>query len=1160
MDNRVLSRCAVIKYGLAVLALVIVLLSSASSQTALFSEDARWKQFTTESGLPSNDIEEVAETADSTLWVVAGSHLLWFDGFEWISTDSQLGIHGDYRAGIFCVTGDSLIVFAISPTKPADYYIGSKEGFHLIQSPGVCSGVVKFGPDRYLVRADTSLYLSRKNSPGTFEPFQEFVGTTVSDLLQTKNGHVFVSASSGFYRWSERKWTKLIPAGVFPVNMTTGGLAENDNGTGIAQFTVPYEKEGIWDWTSSGKPRHNTSERVDQSIALDIGPHDEAIIVYRSGDVRWREHGVWTSVPELESRARDITSVKFRSNGDLLIGTRNGLMIVKRSSSNWRFLTHTPPDPRNSVNELLKARDGSLWIGSSGGIEHRAADGSYAFINEIGSQVVYAITALGEDSTGSIWAGSGSAFTGAYRLDRNGWSHISIADTGEQVYIHKIRKDRNGDLWFLGLRKSTTDSNGSAFRLEGDRFIRWGVDMAGGRVYDFLENPDGSYWFATFSGVSRWSPRNKLLSSLRGRKPEENPDGGSWTHWDKVQGIDIGRVTSLALDNENNVWFGSNFSQAPWVYGIGRIDRNDSLHLFGPGGGFPDGAIWDLKSDSAGRIWIATINGLNCYDHGMWLTYDERSGLSFPNLWPVLPLGSTIYVGTKGKGVGIMDLEKMASFPPRILIERPFIDERSARLAWKTLTYYSEVEPPEVMTRFCIDGAAWSDWSKQHTVVLEGLNAGEHRLQVQAKNLYGWFERTGTTASFTVTPAWYKRTGAVIAFGFIGSTLVWLAALLLIRKRRYDLALRSSEARFRAVATTTASAIFVWREKQFLYINPSAVELTGYPLAELYRKTLEEIVHTESLESVRQLTGKWMNQMEGAKRFECRIITKNGDQKWIDVTAGRTTFQGGAATIASAFDCTEKKKAMEDLAASERRLRSMASELIETQTRERKRLAAYLHDSIGQALSVARMKVDAVTHAVSIVRAKSDRIDGSLDMPEEALVHLDSLSNLIRTSINETRALTFELSPPILFDLGLVPALDWLIGEMERQHGLAGRLRNSAGKFLLADAARDTLFEGTREILMNVIKHARAQHVDVDVALDNSSVTITVRDDGIGFDLVAMKQQLLEKKSFGLDHLTRRLNDLGGKIEIVSECGKGTCVRLVAPIIRSQNLAEGNSE
>ena len=232
-------------------------------------------------------------------------------------------------------------------------------------------------------------------------------------------------------------------------------------------------------------------------------------------------------------------------------------------------------------------------------------------------------------------------------------------------------------------------------------------------------------------------------------------------------------------------------------------------------------------------------------------------------------------------------------------------------------------------------------------------------------------------------------------------------------------------------------------------------------------------------------------------------------------------------------EIAERTRAEAQILAYQLRLQSLAAELSTTEEQERRRIATVLHDAVGHRLAVAMMKLQGL-------------LEGNAD-GEESTRAIVQAGALIQESIQHTRSLTMQLSPPILFELGLGPALEWLAEQVEKEHGLDVTVTDDELEKPLAEEGRSLLFRAVRELLINIVKHAHAKHVAVGLARDGDFVRVVVEDDGVGLDQTRLRAP--ERVSgFGLFNIRERLAHLGGKLELESEAGHGTRVTLVAPL------------
>jgi len=231
-------------------------------------------------------------------------------------------------------------------------------------------------------------------------------------------------------------------------------------------------------------------------------------------------------------------------------------------------------------------------------------------------------------------------------------------------------------------------------------------------------------------------------------------------------------------------------------------------------------------------------------------------------------------------------------------------------------------------------------------------------------------------------------------------------------------------------------------------------------------------------------------------------------------------------------DIVDLKEAERELAEYQDRLRSLAAQLSMTEERERRDLAVGLHDRIGQSLAVLKLKLENLRGV-----AREDA-DNRL---------LDQLGDLVAQVMQETRALSFEISPPILHELGLASALEWLADHVRGHLGLPVEVRCDQ-PFLPVDGdVRTLVFRSVTELLNNAVKHARARHAEVEAAIEDGWLRVTVRDDGEGFD-PTRAAKASTSGGFGLFSVRERLAYVGGSLQIDSAPGCGTRVAIRVPL------------
>lgn len=215
-----------------------------------------------------------------------------------------------------------------------------------------------------------------------------------------------------------------------------------------------------------------------------------------------------------------------------------------------------------------------------------------------------------------------------------------------------------------------------------------------------------------------------------------------------------------------------------------------------------------------------------------------------------------------------------------------------------------------------------------------------------------------------------------------------------------------------------------------------------------------------------------------------------------------------------------------------RLLTSQSSQLSLVEEKERRRIASDLHDSVGQILAFASREL----------RTLKKTSSGGV---EEAL---GEVCNQLDQAIKQTRTLSFDLSPSILYDLGLEVAIEDLAERFCNEKKIKFRFESVPGPKPLAEDVKILLYRAVRELLINIAKHADARTIRVSLAKSASHIHITVEDDGKGFDVAQLGTGLGKPKGFGIFSIRERLGHVGGRMEIDSVKDKGTKVTLVAPL------------
>jgi len=342
---------------------------------------------------------------------------------------------------------------------------------------------------------------------------------------------------------------------------------------------------------------------------------------------------------------------------------------------------------------------------------------------------------------------------------------------------------------------------------------------------------------------------------------------------------------------------------------------------------------------------------------------------------------------------------------------------------------------------------------------------------------------------------------------------------------------------------------------RYTVMNRAARERWG----EFVGKTLEEVSLPEEVSKrwedyhQRALSGKIV-------RGEVTYELDNEHRHFHNITAPVRIDGQVRGILGVNIDITERKRAEEQVRelnqtleerVAERtaevqeladQLRALASQLSRTEQRERRRLARILHDDIQQYMVSAQIQLGRIKQM------------GKTKQLQEIV---QTMASILQEALNASRTLAVDLSPPVLYEMGLIKALKWLAQRMEEKNQLFINLQADSRVEPLTEEMRFLLFECVRELLLNVIKHAEVQEADVIlIKTDKNRIKLVVSDGGKGFDPDLMKKRTPESLGFGLFSIQQRLSHIGGTMKIQTAPEKGTRITLTVPVSEVKSFEE----
>ncbi|MHC4584307.1 MAG: PAS domain S-box protein [Planctomycetota bacterium] len=350
--------------------------------------------------------------------------------------------------------------------------------------------------------------------------------------------------------------------------------------------------------------------------------------------------------------------------------------------------------------------------------------------------------------------------------------------------------------------------------------------------------------------------------------------------------------------------------------------------------------------------------------------------------------------------------------------------------------------------------------------------------------------------------------------------------------RKAEEALRQSEQRLKILFEYAPDAICLNDLKgNIVDGNKAAEKIIGYERDELIGKNFLEVGLFSSeqvLRAIAILEKNAMGKPTGPDEFT--MNRKDGSSVDVEIRTFPVKIGNQILSLGVASDISARKKAEQKLLEHRAQLKSLASDLSLTEERERHRLATVLHDEIGQSLVFSKLKLDQL-------RA-SEPLGELTEALEDVCKHLGKI-------IHETRTLTFDLSYPILYELGFEVAVkEWLTHEVGEKHGITTQFEDDGRPKPLEDDIRVLLFRNIRELLINIVKHANAQNVKISLRRISQQIYVSVEDDGVGFN----PAEVAPNAGFGIFSIRERLEQLTGHLEIESEPGQGSKITMTAPL------------
>jgi PAS domain S-box-containing protein len=358
-----------------------------------------------------------------------------------------------------------------------------------------------------------------------------------------------------------------------------------------------------------------------------------------------------------------------------------------------------------------------------------------------------------------------------------------------------------------------------------------------------------------------------------------------------------------------------------------------------------------------------------------------------------------------------------------------------------------------------------------------------------------------------------------------------------------SLRLESSERKYRELVENANSIIMrITPDHTITYFNEYAQTFFGYGAEEIIGRNVLGTIAPETDSEGHDLRSMFRDITDHPDQHssnENENMCKNGRRVWVHWANRAVRDPQGTLVeiLCVGTDITRRREVEAQSLRYQKRLKELTERLALSEEEDRWRISRYIHDTIIQNLSLSTIRLGSMTKPLA---------EAHLADQANTLTQVRGMLNL---AIDECRMVMSDLTPALLYELGLVPALHDLAQRVQEKYGGQVTVEDDGQEKPLSPPLRGMVFEASRELVMNALKHAGPCTIHVAASRDEGDLVIRVADTGKGFDTGVATTSLDNKGGFGLFNIRQRLEGLGGRLEIESAPGRGTVASLRVPVL-----------
>jgi signal transduction histidine kinase/ligand-binding sensor domain-containing protein len=978
---------------------------------------------------------------------------------------------------LILVLAGSLTIHALEPTTPLANYgrqtwvmengLPQNTVQTLLQTR---DGFVWLGTEVGLVRFDGTGFqvFDRTSSPA-------LPGNDIHCLLQTRDNALWIGTSEGLARWKDGALKVFSPTDSLPAN-NIRALAEDQAGD-------------FWVYTGEGMARL-AGQRFE--TAGDWRPGAVIPILTAGGqsapwvDAEPNSVDTWTRASALAGIAKDELQFLVNLNNGLAgVGDKSALVLGGTGGVKTR-LTAGRELPGSRIQAVLADHEGSLWIGTNGGLSRWSA-GKLDRLPVTDSLASASVLALMEDREGNIWVGSETG--GLHILRDQRFKNLGVRDGLASDNTTTVVEDKGGVLWV-----GTSGSGLTALRPGAlNSFAASTYSVKNGLPSDVVLSlaaaPDGDIWVGTPDGLSRIRQ-------------------GAVTTFTSADGLPDDFIRSLLVDADESLWIATRRGLTHWL----RPPDGGALGMqtYTQADGLGSDLVGAMAHDSAGDLWIATFAGLSRLREGKITNFTMSDGLSSNVITALLPRKGTLLIGTQDHGWNMWDgqhFSRVTRDNLRNTSIHAILDDGHNHLWFATGNGIARCDCAGIAGAMeGVDCMNWIEFGTADGLMSRETATNSHPSAWQATNGRLWF----------ATP---KGLESVDPAHFPVNLVPPPVALERFAVDDVSQPLSGTDTSIRVPAGHN--------HFQFEYAGLSFVA----PQKVRYRFMLEGFDHSWT-EAGSRRTAYYTNIPPGTYTF--RVQASNNDGVW-NTQGAELAFELRPHFYQTVWFYALMALALAGLVVLLLRLRLLRAEReFRAVLGERNRIAREIHDTLAQGYVGISVQLEVLSE---LLRHKK---------LEDAAKHLDKTRGYVREGLDDARQSIWSLRSQDAAETTLPVQMRRLVEHAEG-HGLEAKFNIHGAYRPMPPGTEREILRVAQEAIHNVKKHAAAHNLVVQLEYGASDIALEVRDDGRGFDADHVSGNGTAPGApghYGLTGMRERAAAIGGTLEVTSTPGSGTTVRL----------------